>query len=890
MTNDGKEKRRSKRRKGTKKTSGGRRGATDGAGEQESSAAESNRKIKSEVKGQRRGGGEGGRNSRRPLQVELSGEDRIHGRTKSAPKSGIRNKTRYGGAEAHVRDAAGSLDQWKETQRKLHNLHSEDDPDDAGGEENATAPPSKTTPNWKPSSKGSQPPVSSALRNYLAGQGAPLANYRKNASGGSSTVSSAMYSGLMTEDRIWLAEAGAAPPANQSTLGTIEDEKPESDAAVPTQEAFPPSDSSALRNYLAGQGAPLANYRKNASGGSSVSSAMYSGLMTEDRIWLAEAGAPPLANEITLGTIEDEKPESEEAVPTQEAAPRRRMVRRSSSHNDIESMMAKAESKTPAEVDNNPDISTRSEPPLDPPRRDQFPRRTSDDWNHLISLKVKARELKQLGLSAEKVKAKELVHLGTAETCADVTAGTNSAPKTAPKVFGDEEEKAESKHRQKKKLMLLLMALVLLLVFILSIVFGLRGDSSSNNAATVDSVGGATGKGNADGSSKPMAPAFQPTFPASSPVGGDLSFEGMEAAAINKPAGPTSPLEDLEPSKAPVVVYKETVHIVQMLMKNVDDQFSLSTPYVNSILRHITSFVNTHLEQPYELRSVELQEGVRDLIAPQSNIRRRRRLQTFTIPLRITIFGPGGLHMTSILELFLDTTDIRNYLKTLNVYAFREVTVSFQSDFLDEQDNGTFSPVDSMPVALTPSVVPPTEPLPSPSSEKPIPIPTNRPTSKPSYKTFPTCPQDLIYCDNGASVFRNPLNDCQFFPCPGNSKPVVDTSASTSEPSRPIAGSPLAPTDPPVTTRPTPSPTLSPSVKITSKAPVSEVPTEVPTLKPTSTTSVVCTSLGNGQCDAPLTIGSKCFSSDTQSDDNYGHAVALTTRSNGQVLAVVGSR
>ena len=246
--------------------------------------------------------------------------------------------------------------------------------------------------------------------------------------------------------------------------------------------------------------------------------------------------------------------------------------------------------------------------------------------------------------------------------------------------------------------------------------------------------------------------------------------------------------------------------------------------------------------------------------------------------------------MTSILELFLDTTDIRNYLKTLNAYAFREVTVSFQSDFLDEQDNGTFSPVDSMPVALTPSVVPPTEPLPSPSSEKPIPIPTNRPTSKPSYKTFPTCPQDLIYCDNGASVFRNPLNDCQFFPCPGNSKPVVDTSASTSEPSRPIAGSPLAPTDPPVTTRPTPSPSLSPSVKITSKAPVSEVPTEVPTLKPTSTTSVVCNSLGNGQCDAPLTIGSKCFSSDTQSDDNYGHAVALTTRSNGQVLAVVGSR
>jgi len=661
------------------------------------------------------------------------------------------------------------------------------------------------------------------------------------------------------------------------------------------------SSSSALTHYLESHDAPLAKskYNKTASGGSSVSSAMYSGLMTEDMIWLAEAGAAPPAKQSTLETIEGKKLESEEAVPTQEAVPRRRMVRRSSSHNDIELMIAKTESQTPAEVDNNPDISTRSEPPSrGPPSRG--PRRTSNEWNHLIALKLKAKEQKQQGLSAEKMKAKELTHMGDrrdrtvlpgdAESNAADAAGTNSAPKTALKVFGDEEEIAESKHRQKKKLMLLLVALVLLLVLIFGIVFGLSGgNSSNNNAVTVDSVEGGPSKGNADGSSKPMAPVFQPSLLATpSPVDG----EGVEAVEINQPAGPPSPPEDLKPSNSPVVVYKETVHIVQMLLESVDDQFNLSSPYVNSILRYVTAFVYTHLEQPYVLRSVELQEGIRELIAPQSNIRRRRRLQTFTIPLRITISGPAGLHMKSILELFLDTTDIRNYLKTLNAYAFREVTVSFQLDFLDEQDKATVSPVD--PVALAPPDVPPAEPLlapptPSPLTGNPMPTSTNRPTPKPSYKTFPTCPPDLLVCDNGASVFRNPLNDCQFFPCPGNSKPVVDTSAST--PSPPTVGSTLA-TDPPVTTLPTPSPTrsLSPSVRITTQSPVSEVPTEVPTLKPTSTTSVACTSLSNGQCNAPLSIGSKCYSSDTQKDDNYGHAVALTTRSNGQVLAVVGSR
>ena len=678
-----------------------------------------------------------------------------------------------------------------------------------------------------------------------------------------------------------------------------------------------PAVSSALTHYLAGHGAPPASYNKHAS--STVSSAMYSGLMTEDGIWLAEAGAVLSAKPRALGTIE-----SEEAMPTQEPVPRRRMLRRSSSHNDVEAMMAmisEVESQTPTD---NPDISTRSEPPA----LARFPRRTSDDWNNLIALKLKAKELKQ-----EKMKAKELTPLGTVEmkgakidrnrivfpgdNAADVT-GANSAPKTAPGIFGDDEEISESKHRQKKKLVLLLMALVLLLVLIFGVVFGLRGDNSSDNAATVDAVGGGTSKGNADGSSKPMAPVSQPSFPAtSSPVDGDLLLEAVE---INKPASPPSPMEDLKPSTSPVVFYAEKVHIVEMLLKNVDDQFSLSAPYVNSILRYITTFVNKCLEEPYELRGVGLEEGVRELMAPPSNIRRRRRLQTFTIPLRITIFGPAGLHMKSIVELFLDTTDIRNYLKTIS-YAFREVTVSV-SDFLDEQEMATGCPVNSMPDGLAPPVVPPVDsplapptsspsaisnvppatpvldpPTASPSTENPIPIPTDRPTSKPSYKTFPTCSQDLIFCENGASVFRNPLNDCEFFPCPGGSKPIGDTSVSTSEPSPPTDGSTLAPSDPPVTTLPTPSPTssrgttssLSPTVRTTTKA-LSGVPTEVPTFKSTSTTSVLCTSLGNGQCDAPLSISSKCMSSDTIANDNYGHAVALTTRSNGEVFAVVGSR
>ncbi|EJK71820.1 hypothetical protein THAOC_06701, partial [Thalassiosira oceanica] len=231
------------RKKRTKKTPGGR-----GAGEQEPSATESNSRTKGKDIGtsskskSKEHSGAGGRG--------IGG----HGETKrAAPKSAILNKTQ------------GS--------------------------------PTVSS--------------SSALTHYLESHDAPLAKskYNKTASGGSS-VSSAMYSGLMTEDMIWLAEAGAAPPAKQSTLETIEGENLESEYAVPTQEVVPPTVSSALTHYLAGHDAPLARYHKTASGGSStVSSAMY---MTEDRIWLAEAdAAPSAAKQSARGTIEGENLESE---------------------------------------------------------------------------------------------------------------------------------------------------------------------------------------------------------------------------------------------------------------------------------------------------------------------------------------------------------------------------------------------------------------------------------------------------------------------------------------------------------------------------------------------------------------------------------------------------
>lgn len=107
------------------------------------------------------------------------------------------------------------------------------------------------------------------------------------------------------------------------------------------------------------------------------------------------------------------------------------------------------------------------------------------------------------------------------------------------------------------------------------------------------------------------------------------------------------------------------------------------------------------------------------------------------------------------------------------------------------------------------------------------------------------------------------------------SKPTSTTLITNSPSSQPV----LPPSPPPTTQPPT-------------ARPISPLSTISPTLKPSTDVSLVCSpDPPMPQCDgAALKLLEKCSSSDTVTNDQFGHAIAMATRYNNQVYAIVGAR
>jgi len=191
------------------------------------------------------------------------------------------------------------------------------------------------------------------------------------------------------------------------------------------------------------------------------------------------------------------------------------------------------------------------------------------------------------------------------------------------------------------------------------------------------------------------------------------------------------------PSKSPRTV--ETVHPVQLMLRNVPPGYRHSAEVRSLILRFITKMLEERLENGLELIKVEYagrlkklsrngnnnrnnnggseklsQDGTRRKLQSRS-YERQRRLEAVSIPLRVTVSGPADISdfaLSYIMETIRDRFDdlaayLRKYGESLdgdfNQNVFANVELSTDTFNFDDILTGPTDPPISAPTSSTPT-------------------------------------------------------------------------------------------------------------------------------------------------------------------------------------------
>lgn len=128
---------------------------------------------------------------------------------------------------------------------------------------------------------------------------------------------------------------------------------------------------------------------------------------------------------------------------------------------------------------------------------------------------------------------------------------------------------------------------------------------------------------------------------------------------------------------------ESSLHPVRLKFANVKNGYSLSRDDRLSIIRFLTELVREDLEEPFIL--IDIADAVYDssqgIISPR--FQHRRRLDTLTLPVRITVDSPSDKSddaPTSVINAVQENEqELAEYLRSLYPEAFRNVDVSAES-------------------------------------------------------------------------------------------------------------------------------------------------------------------------------------------------------------------
>eukprot|EP00571_Detonula_confervacea_P000558 CAMPEP_0172319284 /NCGR_PEP_ID=MMETSP1058-20130122/37272_1 /TAXON_ID=83371 /ORGANISM="Detonula confervacea, Strain CCMP 353" /LENGTH=514 /DNA_ID=CAMNT_0013034291 /DNA_START=93 /DNA_END=1634 /DNA_ORIENTATION=+ len=254
------------------------------------------------------------------------------------------------------------------------------------------------------------------------------------------------------------------------------------------------------------------------------------------------------------------------------------------------------------------------------------------------------------------------------------------------------------------------------------------------------------------------------------------------------------------PTMKPVVAAPtETVHPVLLTFQNIPAGYRLPDSDRTSIISFIGELIGDHLDDSFELLEVAYARGSaggrnRSLIS--------RRLESFSLPLRIVLRGPSNFSQDFVRSYVIEkiqerSNNIVNYLKAFNWNTFNSVRISAVEtydmfDLIEPTASPSLPPQTRQPTT-SPSLPYRTgEPSTSPSSS-PLQSPTQPPITEPPVTNKPTTRAPVTNKPTNKRT-KNPTRKPTWYP---TSRPTPTTPSPTPRPSlRPTR----RPTNKPVTT------------------------------------------------------------------------------------------
>lgn len=279
--------------------------------------------------------------------------------------------------------------------------------------------------------------------------------------------------------------------------------------------------------------------------------------------------------------------------------------------------------------------------------------------------------------------------------------------------------------------------------------------------------------------------------------GGDGSSQVESTTGVATDQTSSRPTSASTTMKPVLPLTTETIHPVQLTFENMPVGYRLPDDEQTSIISFIEELLNDHLDDSFELLDVAYARvggGVnprRLLSSRYQNV--RRRLENFSLPLRIVVKGPKNFTEDFIREYLIgvlrdQSNDIVTYVQAVDMEAFRNVRVTPETyDFADLIEP-TASP--SLPPHISLSTA-------SPS----LTTQANVSTTSPSWPPISDPPTTRA----PVTVTSAPITSA-----PTTKSPTrYPTKNPTSMPSRyPTARPTPIPTSKPPTKRPTSNPTL----------------------------------------------------------------------------------